>query len=355
MYLSQALRRENNNLDAIRLLAACAVIYGHANAIVPEPRTGGDFVAGWLVFDYSGSLAVKVFFFLSGLVVTNSLLDKQSLLQFVVARSFRIWPALLTVLIVMAYVVGPLMSHMPVRDYLHEPATWHYVKDSATMLIRFDLPGVFTDLRTRAVNGSLWSIPYEVQAYCLLIAMFALGLHRLRWLAVLVFVWICVDPLLTQRTLFAWRLPDAGVDSLAPCFAAGAIFALFKDRIEVSLAPALGFAILFIGFKQTVFAHYLLYGALFFAIIYVCTRRWMTAWQLPADISYGVYLWGWPVQQMLVHWWPELNVQAHRAWAMVGACILGALSWYFLEKPAIAAGKVIYAWLAQVKARTIDV
>lgn len=351
MYLSQALRRENNNLDVIRLVAACAVIYGHANALVPEQRVGGDFVASWLKFDYSGSLAVKVFFFLSGLVVTNSLLDKRSLLQFVVSRGFRIWPALLAVLLVMAFVVGPLLTTLPADEYLRSRGTWHYVYDSAKMLIQFELPGVFTDLRSHAVNGSLWSIPYEVQAYCLLIAAFALGVHRMRWIAVLVFLWICVDPLLPQRTLFAWRLPDAGVDSLAPCFAAGAMFALFKERIEVSLVPALGFFILFIGFRQAVFAHYLLYGALFWAMIYLCTRKWVVARQLPADISYGVYLWGWPVQQLLVHWWPDLHVQAHRVLAMLGACILGALSWYVLEKPAIALGKSVYAWLARFKAR----
>ena len=86
-------------------------------------------------------------------------------------------------------------------------------------------------------------------------------------------------------------------------------------------------------------------------MIYLCTRKWVVARQLPADISYGVYLWGWPVQQLLVHWWPDMHVQAHRVLAMLGACILGALSWYVLEKPAIALGKSVYAWLACFKAR----
>jgi len=131
MYLSQALKRENNNLDVIRLLAAFAVIYGHANAMVPAAREGGDWVARWLLFDYSGSLAVKVFFFLSGLVVTNSLLEKKSLLQFVVARGFRIWPALLAVLVITAYVMGPAVGHLPVREYLADPETWRYLRDGA--------------------------------------------------------------------------------------------------------------------------------------------------------------------------------------------------------------------------------
>lgn len=62
MLLAQVLKRDSNNLDLVRLIAACLVIYGHSNAFMPAERGGGDWVAGLLKFDYSGSLAVKVFF-----------------------------------------------------------------------------------------------------------------------------------------------------------------------------------------------------------------------------------------------------------------------------------------------------
>lgn len=88
MLLAQLLKRDNNNLDLVRLIAACLVIYGHANAIVRPEVSGGDWVASMLVFDYSGSLAVKVFFFLSGLVVANSLLEKNNLLYFFYSSGF---------------------------------------------------------------------------------------------------------------------------------------------------------------------------------------------------------------------------------------------------------------------------
>ncbi len=75
MTLSQCLTRRNNNFDLLRLIAACAVIVGHAHALVPNDASP-DAVLSLLGFDYSGSLAVKFFFFLSGLVVTNSLIEK---------------------------------------------------------------------------------------------------------------------------------------------------------------------------------------------------------------------------------------------------------------------------------------
>ena len=75
MRLAEILPRGANNLDLFRIIAAAMVIFGHAYALVPVSGQS-DPLAQWLGFDSSGSLAVKVFFLLSGLVVTNSLLDK---------------------------------------------------------------------------------------------------------------------------------------------------------------------------------------------------------------------------------------------------------------------------------------
>ena len=81
MLLSNVLKKENNNLDIFRVVAAVMVIYGHAYALLPIDGQK-DIVGRLLVFDYSGSLAVKIFFFLSGLVVTNSLIEKKDVRQF---------------------------------------------------------------------------------------------------------------------------------------------------------------------------------------------------------------------------------------------------------------------------------
>ena len=81
MRLSDLLQRDNNNLDIFRLIAAALVIYGHAYAIAPQ-EGHSDVLVHLLGYDYSGSLAVKLFFFLSGLVVTNSLLHKRDVAQF---------------------------------------------------------------------------------------------------------------------------------------------------------------------------------------------------------------------------------------------------------------------------------
>lgn len=352
MHLRQALQRENNNFDCVRLLAAMAVIYGHANALVPESQAQSyELITVLIRTDYSGSLAVKLFFFLSGLVVSNSLLEKKSPLQFVLARIFRIWPAFLATLIIMALLAGPWLSTLAWPQYFSQPATWAYIVDGARLNIQYQLPGVFSELRAQAVNGSLWTIPYEVTAYAVLLALFVLRVHVQRWFFCLLVLALCAASLLPEDVWLGQSWINKEVLTLTSCFFIGSLAALFKDVIRVQWPPVLMCLGLFLAFRRAPWASYFFYLAIFGAAIYVSTRSWMTSWQLPADISFGVYLWGWPVQQALVYGWPELNLQTHRLMAVIGACILGALSWYLLERPAIAAGRAVYGWCSQRAAR----
>lgn len=341
MLLRDVLNRNSNNFDLARLLAACMVIYGHANAFLPaENPKGGDFVAAILKFDYSGSLAVKIFFFLSGLVVTNSLLEKKSLLQFTLARIFRIWPALLAVLLFCTLIIGPLNTILPLEEYLTHPGTRRYITESALMNIQFHLPGVFSKWQTNVINGSLWTIPYEVKAYLLLAAIFSLGLHRVRVAAALVAALIIIDPLFSERIL-SQHASDAEIDLLAPSFATGALMALFKDKIEISPAPIVGFLVLFLYYRNTTYAPHLFYFALFFFIIYLFSRPAIIKLRPRADISYGIYLWSWPIQNLLSHNFQGLDVQSHRIVATVLACSAGWLSWHILEKRFISYGQLL--------------
>ncbi|MGE8398267.1 MAG: acyltransferase family protein, partial [Comamonas sp.] len=176
---------------------------------------------------------------------------------------------------------------------------------------------------------------------------FALGIHRIKWLAIVCCVWVCIDPFLPARTLFTWIAPSKELDALLPCFAAGTLLALFKAHIQVNQLPVIGFGILYVMFKKAVFANYLFYGFLFFLLIYISTQKWFLNWRLPADISYGVYLWGWPVQQMLVWMWPDIGAKVHLMASLALAMLCGALSWYVLEKPGIRWGQRLYQKIEQ--------
>ena len=191
-------------------------------------------------------MAVKIFFFLSGLVVTNSLLHKRNVLHFVIARFFRIWPALACVVLVCALLLGPWVSTLPASEYFAQAATYHYIRDNLLLSTQYALPGVFQENPLKeSINGSLWTLAHEVGAYLALLALFIVGVLRRPWLAVVVGCVLALDPLLGNRLLFTWRPPLSEVDLLAPCFAAGALLALFKERIEVNIGTVLGWGVLY--------------------------------------------------------------------------------------------------------------
>ena len=106
MKLAQCLERNHNNYDLLRLIFAALVIVGHAYALVSPPPIKGDFVIALVGFDYAGSVAVKFFFFLSGLMVTNSLVNQTQLTKFISARLFRIFPGLIGCTLVSILVVA---------------------------------------------------------------------------------------------------------------------------------------------------------------------------------------------------------------------------------------------------------
>jgi peptidoglycan/LPS O-acetylase OafA/YrhL len=353
MLLHDILNRENNNLDIFRVVAAVMVIYGHAYAI--QPREGpGDFVAGLLGFDYSGSLAVKIFFFMSGLVVTNSLLNKRNLLLFVLSRFFRIWPALAFTLITSALLLGPLLSQQSAAEYFSNKQVFAYISKGLAMNIKYRLPGVFENNALDVVNGSLWSIPHEVFAYLALAGLFMLGALKpqFRLATILIFILILIDPLLDSPLLFTWLPANPEIRLLGPCFAFGALLAIWKDKITIGLTSCAAFWLVFLVFRQSYCNFYLFYLALFLSIIYLASRAFLIQIKPGTDISYGIYLWGWPIQQILASFSGDYGVGFNQISAILGALGMGWVSWHLVEKPSIHYGSALAGKLATHWPRT---
>ena len=347
--LQNLLLRENNNFDLIRLIAAWLVIYGHANAMIPPVYQRDDAIAVFLGFDYSGSLAVKVFFFLSGLVVTNSLLEKKNILQFVVARFFRIWPAFLVVLFFTSFVIGGYFTTLTLEQYFSHPGVYNYIYSNAMMDIVFELPGVFqsaSSINNKSINGSIWSLPYELGAYILLLSLFILGLHNNKKLSILVVVLFFIDVFFDNKIIFSWRSLNANVDDLAPFFAFGALLALLKDRVAIDLKMIFALFLIYFIFQKSLYIKYIFYIFLFFILLYIFSRELFLKIKINSDISYGVYIWGWPIQQVLAHTFPNLSFFQHVSVAIFLASVAGVFSWFLIEKPGMKIGGMVYKNLA---------
>lgn len=338
MKLAEALQPSNNNFDLMRLSAAIGVIVGHSYVLLPTPGAE-DIIRSLLEFDYSGSLSVKIFFFLSGILVTNSFLNTPDIKVFLLSRALRIWPALFIVLLVSAFIIGPTFTNLSLTDYFADSRVVKYVGDSLLMNIKYQLPGVFSPNPLTAVNGSLWTIPYEVFAYIFLACAGALGLVRHRLIATLLCVLIIIDPVLDTPVLFTWLQDNPEITFLAPCFAMGVLAALYQDDLVISGSAPVAFFILAYLFSQAPLKPLFFYAGLFSLILYIATRRSVVRLKPKADISYGVYLWGFPTQQCLVALFPSLGLAFHQSAAILIAAVLGWLSWHGVEKHAMAYAK----------------
>ena len=184
--MSQApLTHRENNFDSVRLIAAAAVIYGHAHPLTQTPDRvfWGNSVE---------SFAVKVFFVISGFLITASWLSDPSPFRYFAKRALRIFPALAVVVAVSALVLGPLVTTLPLSSYFASPQVPAYFSNIALRPVYY-LPGVFDRLPyPGAVNGSLWSLPAEFAMYLLLPLLCVLGAKlRFRWVPAVATVGLC--------------------------------------------------------------------------------------------------------------------------------------------------------------------
>lgn len=341
MTISELLKRNNNNLDFIRIVLAVLVIVGHSYFLA-DANGKTDPINSLFSFTYSGSLAVKVFFFISGLLVTNSLMRTQSSIDFIVSRFFRIYPAFFVTIIASAYIVGPIVTDMSIGNYMSSKWLDYYVNNNLIMNINYNLPGVFGgNLHRLAVNGSIWTIPYEIYSYVVLLSLFMLGTLKNK----VVFNCICVIIILApvfgyNKFLFI----DSGLPEvymLPPCFALGSLFAANQNEIKATAALPIGFFILHTFIKDNTLSILMFYFSVCTFALYVSRLSLIRRINVKCDISYGVYLWGFISQQTIYHFLPNLNIHANQIMSIAISCSLGYLSYRLVEHPCMSLGKKI--------------
>lgn len=337
MKLSQCLERHNNNYDLLRLIFAALVIVGHAYALVSPPPVKGDFIITLVGFDYAGSIAVKFFFFLSGLMVTNSLITQTQLTKFIGARVFRIFPGLIGCTLVSILVVGPLLTQLPLMDYWRHRDTLGYASNMVLSL-KWNLPGVFETNRSTAVNGSVWTLPFEVYCYSMLTALGMLSIFKKAWIGSMVACSIIAIGFLSPDTMTSLKFSDAA-QLLPACFALGALMALNKNAIEVRASTAVGLLLLTLLLRHSGLFQPLFYLTLFYSGLVLASNRFFMRLRVPGDFSYGVYLYGFPVQQIAAAWWPQWGVHANQVIGIAGALVFAIPSWFLIEKPLMQWGR----------------
>ncbi len=284
-----------------------------------------------------GSLGVCIFFALSGFLVSQSWMRDPHAGRFAARRLLRIWPGLFVVTALSALILGPLVSTLPGREYFASGETWRYFK-ILLFNIKYDLPGVFeSNPFPRAVNGSLWTIPLEVKWYLVVLLAGVCGLMRFRFLV------------LASTAAFAFfcfvihgieTIPDRNYfREYGLFFLSGVCLshfpALFGRRSILVLACAGAAAAIAIASAHPMVGLWLFlpYAAILFGLSSTPVLRRSGRF---GDLSYGLYIYAFPVQQLVV-WSTGANIGMLPA-AMLsatGALGMALFSWHLVEKRAM--------------------
>jgi peptidoglycan/LPS O-acetylase OafA/YrhL len=338
--LTDPAQSRDNNFNLIRIVAAFAVLVTHSFVLTIGTEDAEPTFLGMTM----GSVAVDVFFITSGFLVTSSLLNRQSTIEFVWARVLRIFPALWVMLLLSVFVLGVVFTSLTISSYLSSPQTYFYLAKCSTLImgVVYELPGVFNDNPFKdSVNGSLWTMRHEVRLYLLLVLVwFALRMmpkSRLTAFKVIIVSFAIVSGLylISSHLLF----PTTRVfPRLFFMFFAGAAIYSLKERIALSrwLFWSLVISLSVATANEHVFFIVYLF-VIAYILIYVAhiPSGLIRNYNQLGDYSYGIYIYAFPVQQSIAALIPDLTVPQMLLISAVPTILLAALSWHLLEKRAL--------------------
>jgi len=325
-----AAQGQANNFDFLRFVAAISVIIAHS---VPLTGNGHDIINFLTNGQMNlGSLAVDIFFAISGYLITASYLKQNNLTQYIIARLLRIFPALIVFVLIMIFMIGPIISNQSILSYFSSKLTYTYLKNITLYLHQYELTG-FDALSSTAerysTNGSLWTLRVEFSLY---IVVAILGYCKLlnKFTVCVIFIMSFFITFIAKDSYLIIFF------NLSTIFFGGSIFYLYRKNIKFNKYPLtpililLGSCILGMGLVQCVqtVGIYIIFQ---FALSQDIHLHKFAKY---GDFSYGIYIYGFPIQQILIHLNNgQMSNIANFMLAVPMAIFAGFISFHIIEKP----------------------
>ena len=326
--LSEVFDPRQNALNAWRLILASGVILQHS-----WPLTGRE-----LATPFTGLLTqvwVDAFFVVSGFLITGSWMNNPRLREYAAARLLRIFPGLWVCLLIVAFVAAPIGAALS-GGSLRLSSQIAYVLNNGLLNIFYTgidgtpqgvpWPGVW--------DGPIWTLIFELLCYIAVAVLGVVGLLRRRWTIPIVFAVSVAGSAVVGYPVMQVETVPQMVLRFAVVFSAGALIYQFRDRIParwwvvlvcVGLVIALG-----------LLPNYRVFAALPLAYAVIVSGALMKRPQLRNDLSYGMYIYAWPVQQLLAAaglvW---LDPRLFFLVATLCTVPLAAFSWFVVERQAM--------------------
>ena len=343
-----------NNFNIIRIIAAFLVILGHMYYIMGQAANLPTFAGQGIQI-----IGVKILFVLCGYFITKSWLSDTHPGRYAIKRLFRIYPALIVVVLLSVFVLGPTMTSLSAGEYFSNANTWAYLKN-LILCPTYNLPGVFIEnAYPNAVNGSLWTIPVELAIYVLVPLLTLIPMKKKTPIVGAVLLVLCLALNICKVYLFptkqivVWGNDLLQATDLLPAFFLGHIFSFvdkkyFNWQIGTIVFLIVSFLSIPLPYSDLVFPATLAYFVLSFGN---AERPVFRNWFKKSDFSYGLYLYGFPIQQIMYVLLKKANLHPLLMTFICFAIVLGfaILSWYFVEKPANKLCKKILSYIPKRK------
>jgi peptidoglycan/LPS O-acetylase OafA/YrhL len=336
----QTIPAHNNNFDFLRFLFASLVIFSHSYALLTGDIRNDPFYH--LTGRVLSEIGVCGFFSISGYLIHQSLQRSSSLFSFVRKRLFRIFPGLIVAILFTTLILGTWLSNLQPARYLGDPQTWVYaVKNIFLIPGTQTLPGVFNQNPENAVNGSLWTLRYELLLYALLSVLFFISLRKKKLVIPTVLVVLLAGIFLLRYNVIP--VPAAAnkllyyVSVLGSYFFGGALLSLFTDFLKkhkgaLLLISAAIFIISLFFFVRTLEVARILSFVLMVITFGLHYAPILNFSRYTGDVSYGTYIYAYPLQQALIAWLQPEAVWTLMLPSFVLSWLAGLLSWHLVEK-----------------------
>ena len=327
------LLHNENNLDIVRYYLSFAVLFAHFAELTGTTN----------YFPTSSYTAVGGFFMLSGFLVFYSYLRSKSIPQYFKRRAQRILPPYMAIVLLCA-LCGALLTNLSPKEYFASSQFWQYLGANLTFanFLQPSLPGVFEGQVYEAVNGSLWTMKVEILLYISIpfAAWLMMRCSRV-WALVLIYVLsyvykLWMGHLYVESGELIYRIMQRQVGGQLLFFDSGVAVLMYFDYLQrhirwlFPVALAVGVASKWVNWFDAI--EPLCIAIVIIGFAYNC--RWFVWMRKYDNIAYDIYLFHYPVIQLVVYWGlPERNIYLALAVVVAMTISLSLLSWYFIERP----------------------
>lgn len=333
-----------NNFNILRLVAASAVIFSHATDITENEEDILAQLTGYSI----GWVAVSAFFSISGMLIYLSVVRSQSVWDYVVARSLRIFPGLWVMLVVSLGILGLTIATIPPESFFRNPEVPQYILGNAILYVpQYLLPGLFETNPLPAVNGSLWTLRFEFTCYIITLLLFLVGAYRTQqqFLVMCVVVLVGYFSFLglgaltgTLDTVLHDGSDFAKLHRLFFAFFLGIVMGRYVHRFRPKgwmVLASMAFCLVFFRTPLFVTTFVAMISMILFWLAFL-QHPWLVPFRSMPDYSYGIYIYAFPVQQLVEHLMPEMGWFENALLSLLITLPFAALSWHVIEKPALS-------------------